>query len=120
MPIAQENPFSQSRQKRARFGNRHTPASSPGSKDIPRSSSRPLAGLTFVVSGVGQCLNQPEVELYIVQHGGCVRQSVTRTTTHLLRGHDAGAVKTKMAEDYGVKIVDEDELFRMVANPPPS
>jgi DNA ligase (NAD+) len=72
-----------------------------------------LSGLTFVITGK---LSKPRAdwEKAIEQAGGKVSGSVSKKTSFLLAGSDAGDKLTK-AQTLGVSIVSEDEALAMIS-----
>jgi DNA ligase (NAD+) len=70
-----------------------------------------IAGSTWVITGT---LSQPRDEIaeLILSRGGKVSGSVSKKTTYLLAGEEAGS-KLKKAKKLGVKILDEEE-FRSI------
>ena len=73
----------------------------------------PLAGLTFVVTGILAGFSREGVKEYIEAHGGKVTDSVSETTSYLVVGESPGA-KLEKARALGVKIFDEEGLKRLV------
>ena len=72
-----------------------------------------LDGLTFVVTGTLPSLGRSEATEFIEKHGGKVSGSVSKKTNYVLAGENAGSKLTK-AQDLGVAILSEEELFEMV------
>jgi DNA ligase (NAD+) len=70
-------------------------------------------GLTFVITGT---LSKPrrEIEDFIKGNGGNVSGSVSKKTSYLVCGEDAGSKLTK-AQSLGVKVLNEAELEQMVS-----
>ena len=73
-------------------------------------------GLTFVLTGTLPTLKREEAEAIIVSHGGKVTGSVSKKTSYVLCGADAGSKLTK-AEALGIAIISEDELREMTQTP---
>lgn len=73
----------------------------------------PLRGLTFVITGT---LGAPrdEIAARIRQAGGKVTDTVTKTTSYLLVGANAGGTKFNRARQLGTKQLSEAELDRMI------
>jgi DNA ligase (NAD+) len=74
----------------------------------------PLSGLAFVVTGRLERSSRGQIEARIKELGGSVGDSVTRKTTHLIVGEDAGS-KLKRAQALGTTILSEDEFDALVA-----
>ena len=72
----------------------------------------PLAGQTFVVTGTLTSMSRDEAEAAIERLGGKVTSAVSRKTTYLVVGADAGS-KLEKAQALGVKTLTEDE-FRAI------
>jgi DNA ligase (NAD+) len=72
----------------------------------------PFAGKTFVLTGTLPKRSRPEAEVLIKQHGGKVTGSVSKMTSYVLAGEDAGS-KLDKAKQLGIPIIDEAELERM-------
>jgi DNA ligase (NAD+) len=77
-------------------------------------SSDSLAGMSIVVSGVFQNLSRDELKLLIEKHGGKNVGSVSTKTDYLVAGDGMGPAKLKKATDLGVKIIDVDELMKII------
>ena len=72
-----------------------------------------FAGLTFVLTGTLPTMTRDEASALIKQNGGKVSGSVSKKTSYVLAGDEAGSKLTK-AKDLGVTIIDEAELLRMI------
>ena len=72
-----------------------------------------FAGLTFVLTGTLPTMTRDEASALIKQNGGKVSGSVSKKTSYVLAGEEAGSKLTK-AKDLGVRIIDEAELLRMI------
>jgi DNA ligase (NAD+) len=75
-------------------------------------SSLPLDGLTFVVTGTLANFTRTEISELIKSKGGKVTGSVSKKTDYLVAGEKAGSKLTK-AQSLGVAVISEDELQRM-------
>lgn len=73
----------------------------------------PLKGTTWVLTGTLSISREEAAEM-IRQAGGTVSGSVSKKTTYLLAGEEAGS-KLDKAQKFGVKIVTEEEFRGMVA-----
>lgn len=72
-----------------------------------------LAGLTFVLTGTLPTMTRDEASALIKQAGGKVSGSVSKKTSYVVAGDEAGSKLTK-AKDLGVTILDEDGLMRLL------
>lgn len=72
-----------------------------------------LAGMTVVVTGTLPTLKRNEAEALIRQHGGSAASSVSKKTSLLLCGSDAGS-KLAKAQSLGVPIINEEEFFALI------
>src|SRR5581483_5314267 len=84
----------------------------PGADDEPK----PLAGLTFVVTGTLPTLSREQAESRIKRAGGKVTGSVSARTSYVLAGESPGS-KLEKAKKLGVPVIDEAEWLRMLAAP---
>jgi DNA ligase (NAD+) len=73
----------------------------------------PLKGMAFCVTGV-LSKKREQVHADIRGAGGEVHDSVKKTTTHLVAGEKTGQSKLDQAKKYGVKVVNEAELYAMI------
>jgi DNA ligase (NAD+) len=77
------------------------------------SSGKPLAGLTFVLTGKLLNYTRQSAEELLKRRGATVGSSVSKNTSYVVAGEDAGSKLTK-AESLGVKILTEEEFTRMM------
>lgn len=78
-----------------------------------RNSSR-LAGLTFVLTGTLPTLTRDEAKLRIEREGGKVAGSVSKKTSYVVSGEEAGS-KLDKARRLGVVILDEAKLLELLS-----
>ncbi len=71
-----------------------------------------FAGKTFVLTGTLPRRTRPEAEALIKQLGGKVSGSVSKMTSYVLAGADAGS-KLEKARTLGIAVIDEAEFERM-------
>jgi DNA ligase (NAD+) len=76
-------------------------------------SEQPLAGLKFVVTGRLQSFSRSQIEGKIKDLGGAVTGSVSRQTSYLIAGEDAGS-KLAEAERLGVEVASEEEFLTLI------
>ena len=72
-----------------------------------------LAGLTFVLTGTLPTMTRDEASELIKKHGGKVSGSVSKKTSYVVAGDEAGSKLTK-AKDLGVTVIDEAGLVAML------
>ena len=72
-----------------------------------------LAGMTIVITGTLPSLGRKEASELIEKNGGRCSGSVSKKTSMLLAGEDAGS-KLLKAKELRIKIIDEDEFFAML------
>jgi len=72
-----------------------------------------LSGFTFVVTGMLPTLSREGVKELIENNGGKVIDSVSKKTNYLVLGENPGS-KLAKAQSLGVKVLDEDELRKLV------
>lgn len=72
-----------------------------------------LAGLTFVLTGTLPTMSRDEASALIKANGGKVSGSVSKKTSYLVAGEDAGSKLTK-AKELGIVIIDETKLLEMI------
>ena len=72
-----------------------------------------FAGQTFVLTGTLPGYTRDEARALIEKHGGTVTGSVSKKTTWVLAGADAGSKLTK-AQSLGIKIISEEDLRQMM------
>lgn len=80
--------------------------------------SQALKDLTFVITGTLPGMSRDEAGAFIEANGGNLSSSVSKKTSYLLCGEDAGSKLTK-AQDLGVKIIDLDQLKKLVSGKAP-
>lgn len=71
-----------------------------------------LAGLTFVITGTLAGMTRDEAGALIKKHGGKVSGSVSKKTSYLLAGEEAGSKLTK-AKELDIPIIDLQALLDM-------
>ena len=73
-----------------------------------------LAGVSFVVTGTLESMSRDEAAEKIRNLGGTFQTAVSKDTTYLVAGGKVGASKLKKAEQYGTKIINEQEMSQML------
>lgn len=73
-----------------------------------------LEGLTFVLTGTLPTMTRDEASALIEKNGGKTSSSVSKKTSYLLAGAEAGSKLVK-AEKLGVTVIEEATLLAMIA-----
>ncbi len=74
----------------------------------------PFTGKTFVVTGTLKTMTRPEIEELIVRLGGKASGSVSKKTSYVVAGEEAGS-KLAKAKELGVAVLNEED-FRALVN----
>jgi len=83
----------------------------PTSKAKPKSDK--LSGKIFVLTGTLQNMTRDEASALIKSHGGKTSSSVSKKTSFVLAGENAGS-KLDKAQDLGVIILTENDFLEMI------
>lgn len=78
-----------------------------------KAKSDKLAGMTFVLTGTLQNMTRDEASEIIKSHGGKTSSSVSKKTSYVLAGENAGS-KLDKALSLGVIILTEDDFLGMI------
>ena len=76
-------------------------------------ASDSLAGKSIVISG-NFSISRDDMKALIEAHGGKNSSSVSGKTDYLLAGEKPGPEKMKKAQELGVKVISENELYALV------
>ena len=79
-----------------------------------KKSSR-LVGQSFVITGTLQSMGRDAAADKIRELGGTFQTAVAKDTIYLVAGGKIGTSKLKKAEQYGTKIIDEQEFLVIIA-----
>ena len=72
-----------------------------------------LAGMTIVVTGTLPTLGRKEAQELIEKNGGKAAGSVSKKTSYVLTGENAGS-KLNKAQDLGIPVISEAEFLEMI------
>ncbi|MFL5760543.1 MAG: NAD-dependent DNA ligase LigA [Thermomicrobiales bacterium] len=78
-----------------------------------------LGGMTIVLTGRLDLLTRPQAEERLRRAGASVASSVSKKTSYVVAGEDAGS-KADRARELGVPIINEKQLMEMLSGPDPS
>ena len=78
-----------------------------------RPKGGPLHGLTFVLTGTFPTLSREQAKELIEEAGGKVSSAVSKKTSYVVAGADAGS-KLAKAESLGLRIIDEGKLLDLL------
>ncbi len=70
-------------------------------------------GMTFVLTGTLPTLGRKEASDLIEKYGGKVSGSVSKKTTYVLAGEEAGSKLTK-AQELGITVISEEEFMNLI------
>ena len=70
-------------------------------------------GMTFVLTGTLSKYKRNDAKKIIESYGGKVSSSVSKKTTYVLAGENAGS-KEEKAKTLGIKIISEDDFEKMI------
>ena len=72
-----------------------------------------FAGMSVVLTGALTELSRKEAEAKVLELGGKVTGSVSKSTSLVVAGEDAGSKLTK-AQELGVKVIGEKEFLELI------
>ena len=81
---------------------------------LSRTERGKLDGLTFVLTGTLPTMSRDEASALIEKNGGKTSSSVSKKTSYVLAGAEAGS-KLAKAEKLGVTVIEEKDLLAMIA-----
>lgn len=84
--------------------------------ELPETDGQPderFAGMTFVLTGTLPTMTRDEATAIIKNHGGKATGSVSKKTTYVLAGEEAGSKLTK-AQSLGIPVISEEEFLQML------
>ncbi len=72
-----------------------------------------LEGMTFVLTGTLPTMTRDEASALIKKNGGKVSGSVSKKTSYVLAGEEAGSKLTR-ARELGIPVIGEEEFLKMI------
>jgi len=79
-----------------------------------QSSDRRFVGMTFVLTGALERFSRDEASALIEERGGKAAGSVSKKTTYVVAGENAGS-KLKKANELGIPVLTEEEFEQMLS-----
>ncbi len=84
-------------------------------KSLAEIKDERFKGMTFVLTGALSQFTRDEASAIIEQFGGKTSSSVSKKTSIVLAGEDAGS-KLRKATELGIKVINEDEFRKLIEN----
>ncbi|HHV10167.1 MAG TPA: NAD-dependent DNA ligase LigA [Clostridiales bacterium] len=88
------------------------------SKESASGGDERFSGKTFVITGTLPTMGRGEMEELIKRYGGKVSGSVSKKTSYVVAGENAGSKLTK-AQELGTTVLTEEEVLEMIRNDEP-
>ena len=82
-------------------------------KSLKQVDDARFKGLTFVLTGTLPTYSRNEAAEIIEKFGGKTSSSVSKKTSYVLAGEEAGS-KLQKANDLGIKVISEEEFNEMI------
>jgi DNA ligase (NAD+) len=82
-------------------------------ESVKKTKKGKFAGLTFVLTGTLLGMSREIAKERILSQGGKVSSSVSKNTSYVVSGEDAGS-KLNSAKKLGVKVLNENEFLKML------
>lgn len=79
-------------------------------------SGTTLAGLAIVVTGVPPTLGRKNAERLVTNYGGKLAKSLSKNTSYVVVGREAGPKKMEQIADLGIETLDEDGLIELIGS----
>jgi DNA ligase (NAD+) len=79
----------------------------------PADISSPVSGKSFAITGTLSSMKRSEAQKIILQNGGSLTSSISRSTDYLVAGESAGS-KLRKAQEFGVLVLSEDAFLNLM------
>lgn len=89
-----------------------------GMADLPEAAPNCLGGLTIVFTGVLPSLDRDAAESLAKRYGSKVTKSISKKTSLVVIGEEAGPSKVKKIKDFGIKAIDENGFLELLRRMP--
>lgn len=86
--------------------------------DLPAAQPNCLTGLTIVFTGQMPSLDRNTAELTAQQYGAKVTKSISKKTSLVVIGSDAGPSKVKKIREFKIKAIDEAGFIQLLSSMP--
>jgi BRCT domain type II-containing protein len=73
-----------------------------------------LSGKSIVVTGVPPVLQRKNAEKLVTDYGGKLVKSISKNTSFVVLGNDAGPKKLEQIAELGIETLDEDAFIAML------
>lgn len=82
-------------------------------EEVQTDADNRFVGMTFVLTGTLPTMTRDEATALVKKYGGKATGSVSKKTTYVLAGAEAGSKLTK-AQDLGIPVISEEEFLQML------
>jgi len=115
-PKKKTKPVAEQKADNAKKGKKPTEDDLPDqAKTLLAGKGKTLEGLIICVTGVPPTLGRKNAESLVSQYGGKLAKSLSKNTTHVCVGNEAGPKKLEQIAGLNLKTIDEDELMELCA-----
>ncbi|CAK9435385.1 uncharacterized protein LODBEIA_P01120 [Lodderomyces beijingensis] len=95
-----------------------TPATDPSAVQLPEAKPYCLSGLTIIFTGQLPRLDRNLAETTAQRYGAKVTKAISKKTSLVVIGADAGPSKVKKIKEFGIKAIDEDGFIQLLESMP--
>ncbi|PQE07831.1 Replication factor C subunit 1 protein [Rutstroemia sp. NJR-2017a WRK4] len=113
--VKKTKPVAEQRAANAEKGTKDAGSNLPANiKALLAGSGDVFSGKTIVVTGVPPTLGRKNAETLVKNYGGKLTKALSKNTSYVVVGNDAGPKKLEQIESLGVEILDEEALIEML------